>query len=285
MIEGVLVNGEPADRISVYDRGFQYGDGVFETLAVRHGQPLLWQPHIQRMMTGAERLGITAPNPAGICDEAVRLCRDVTAGVLKIVLTRGVSRRGYGYDSGIAPNRVLSLAPWPSDLRDRDQAGALVRLCHTTLGRNPVLAGIKHLNRLEHVLARAECGTGYAEGIMRDETGAIIEGTMSNVFIVDDGVLCTPDLSGCGVAGIMRACVLREAPRLGLVYRVTPLACEDLLHATEVFLTNSLIGVWPVRKIDGFTSDRHDQEYDIGPITRKIRQAIYANYFSAKGSQ
>lgn len=283
-MERVLVNGEPADRISVYDRGFQYGDGVFETLAVHHGRPLLWEPHIQRMLAGAARLGIKAPDPYGIRDEALQLCRAVTAGALKIVLTRGVSMRGYGYDTHMAPNRVLSLAPGPTYLRDDDQEGRVVRLCHTTLGRNPVLAGIKHLNRLEQILARAECGPEYAEGIMRDDTGAIIEGTMSNVFIVTDGELCTPDLDACGVAGIMRECVLREARRLGLGYRVTRLTCEDLRHASEVFLTNSLIGVWPVRKIDGLTSDRHDREYCRGKITQDIGRAIYANYFSEEDS-
>lgn len=285
MMEAVLVNGEPVDRISVYDRGFQYGDGVFETLAVRQGQPLLWEAHVERMITGAERLGIQAPSLAAIREEALRLCRDVTAGVLKIVLTRGISGRGYGYDSDSVPNRVVSLGPWPSDPGDYAQAGAVVRLCHTTLGRNPVLAGIKHLNRLEQVLARAECGTGYAEGLMRDETGAVIEGTMSNVFVVSRGALCTPDLGACGVAGIMRACVLREAPRLGLMHCVRELTCEDLLDATEVFLTNSLIGVQPVRKIDGFAADPHDKEYGIGPITRKVRRAIHASYFCDQGAQ
>jgi 4-amino-4-deoxychorismate lyase len=262
-----LVNGETIAHVSAQDRGFQYGDGVFETIAVYRGAPLLWEAHLERLSRGAERLGFAAPSSELLTSEASQLCRDAQRAVLKIVLTRGVGGRGYAAQGIAETTRVLSLSPWPDYPLRFSREGVSVFLCETSLSRQPRLAGIKHLNRLEQILARAEWRTEYAEGLMCDQDANVVEGTMSNVFLVRDGVLRTPELSLCGVEGIMRAIVLESAKRLNIRYEVGCVSIDKVRHAEELFLTNSLIGVWPIRQLQ-------ENDYVIGPITRKIQQAV-----------
>lgn len=262
-----LVNGVATDVVSARDRGFQYGDGIFETIAVRHGKPLLWERHVQRLRAGATRLGIPAPVSALLQTEADQLCHGIDRGVLKIILTRGVAGRGYRADAAAEPTRVLSLSSWPEHPAAWAQEGVSVRWCQTRLASQPRLAGLKHLNRLEQVLARAEWGDDYAEGLMRDEAGNLIEGTVTNVFLVEAGALHTPEVVRCGVDGVMRATVLELAAGLGIACRVGLVTPAQLDRADEVFLTNSLIGLWPVQRIE-------KRSYGIGQTTRQIQTAL-----------
>ena len=183
----VLVNGVAVDTVSARDRGFQYGDGLFETIAVSRGTPLLWERHAQRLLAGAVRLDMPPPETALLRAETDRLCRGVERGVLKIIFTRGISGRGYRPDASTSTTRALSLSPWPDYPPSWSGEGVVVRLCQTRLASQPRLAGLKHLNRLEQVLARAEWDDEYAEGLMQDESGNIVEGTMTNIFLVEGG--------------------------------------------------------------------------------------------------
>ena len=262
-----LVNGEPGESISVHDRGFQFGDGLFETLAVSQGTPLLWEQHMQRLFHGAKRLGIAAPSESLLWDESKQLCHAAKHGVLKIILTRGISQRGYAAVAGALPTRTVSLSAWPDYPAQHRDHGVTVQFCRTMISRNSALAGIKHLNRLEQVLARAELSKDYAEGLLLDEQGSVIEGTMTNVFTVSQGVLLTPDLSFSGVAGVMRGLVLERSAALSIACRAQNLKQQDILNAEEVFLTNSLIGLWPVCRIES-------RKYPVGRITRQIQEAI-----------
>ncbi len=272
-MNAVLINGELTDAVSARDRGFQYGDGLFETIAVKHGTPLLLDKHLARLGAGAERLGFQA-SPALLHQEAERLCHGVERGVLKIIVTRGIGRRGYRGDPAVTPTRVLSLSDWPSYPAAYAEQGVDVRLCRTRLAAQPALAGLKHLNRLEQVLARAEWGDEFAEGLMQDESGNIVEGTMTNVFLVRDRTLVTPALDRCGVEGVMRAAVLERAALLGLECRVETVKAEHLERTQEIFLTNCLIGLWPVRRVE-------QRSYVVGEVTRKIQQAIRDVYVAA----
>ncbi len=263
-----LINGEPQEQISFRDRGFQYGDGLFETLAVTKGKPVFWERHLRRLRHGAERLGLTPPPESLLRQEAGRTCTNHERAVLKIIITRGASGRGYGPVAGATPTRVLSLSPWPDYPAACAQQGVAVRFCRMTLARNRLLAGIKHLNRLEQVLARAEWQEDYQEGLMQDTEGLVVEGTMSNVFAVSHGTLLTPDVSQCGVEGVIRGVVIECAAAASIPCRVTDIHRKDILGADEIFLTNSLIGLWPVRKLD-------EQEFTVGRITRKLQQALY----------
>ncbi len=245
-----LVNGVPATSLSLEERALHYGDGLFETLAIREGRPEFWEEHLRRLRSGCEHLGFPAPDSPLLESEARQLCGERERGVLKIIVSRGTGGRGYRPPERANPTRILSLHPWPEWPESHQTQGVEARICSTPLACNPALAGIKHLNRLEQVLARAEWGDpAIAEGIMLSTDGHLVEGTMSNLFLVRDGRLLTPDLSRCGVAGIMREKVMESACRLGIECETLFLGLEELEKAEGVFLTNSLIGIWPVRRI------------------------------------
>ena len=265
----VLVNGKPSQTLNTRDRGLQYGDGLFETLAIVEGQARHWPLHMQRLAKGCEHLGL--PVPPSLATESDQLCAGVKQGVLKIIVTRGVGGRGYRPPQPCHPSRYLEVFPWPDYPSANAITGVTIRLCETRLGINPALAGIKHLNRLEQVLARSEWqDMAIAEGLMRDVQGHIIEGTMSNLFIVKDGVLMTPDLSGCGVAGITRGRILALAAGIGLRANVRPLSLTDLRGADEVFLCNSLIGIWPVCRL----LDTRSVQYLVGQATMQVKDCL-----------
>ncbi|MEW6354499.1 MAG: aminodeoxychorismate lyase [Pseudomonadota bacterium] len=258
-----LINGQPAANIDVGDRGLHYGDGLFETLAVRAGVPLLWERHMQRLTHDCARLGIAAPDVALLHQEAEQVCAAAPRAVLKIIITRGVGGRGYRCTAS-TPTRILTLHPWLDYPDAFKQQGVKVRVCATRLGMNPALAGVKHLNRLEQVLARNEWDDAdIPEGLMLDGAGRVVEGTMTNVFAVRDGVLLTPDVSQCGVAGVMRALILEQAAAWGIKSRITQFGVEELTAMHEIFVCNSLIGVWPLRELAGVA-------FPVGPLTRRI---------------
>jgi 4-amino-4-deoxychorismate lyase len=160
------------------------------------------------------------------------------------------------------------LHDWPDLPLACARQGVAVRMCDMRLGHNPRLAGIKHLNRLEQVLARQEWDdTGIMEGLLLDSGNNLVEGTMSNLFLVRDGVLLTPDLQRCGVAGIMRSQLLALADQLSINTEVCQLGMADLQAAEEVFICNSLIGIWPVISID-------DRKYTRGIITSRLQDLL-----------
>lgn len=264
-----LVNGIETNQISVADRGFQYGDGLFETIAVTHGTPLLWAGHSQRLREGCDRLQLDRPDEDLLRQEVERVAGKAARAVVKITVTHGPAGRGYARVPWSPPTRVVSARHWPTTPVTHARDGVAVRWCRMTLARSAPLAGIKHLNRLAQVMARAEWSTEYAEGLMCDEAGDVIEGTMSNVFAVFGDTLITPDLSHCGVAGVMRAEVLRAAQACGLPWRIETLTPVQLEAADELFLTNSIIGVWPVRTLA-------TRSYTIGQVTHTIQKTIQA---------
>lgn len=271
---GMLVNGEPLDCIPGTDRGLLYGDGVFETIAVQNGNCRFWSRHMARLQAGCERLGIPVVAAELLANESSRLVADAAQAVLKLIVTRGIGGRGYRVPEPTVPTRVLQLQPWPVFARCCASDGVAARLCSTRLGHNVALAGIKHLNRLEQVLARNEwTDPAIMEGLLMDTDGRLVEGTMSNLFMVRSGTLLTPGLQRCGVAGIMRSVILDLAEQLQLEVRVCDLRPHDLSQADEVFLGNSLIGIWPVIEVDG-------RPYRKGPLTQRLqaRLATYADH-------
>jgi 4-amino-4-deoxychorismate lyase len=267
-LPSILINGQETEQISVLDRGFQYGDGLFETIHVVDGGTMQWQRHMTRLAEGCERLGIPMLDQALLATEAEKLCRGVSEGVLKLTVTRGMGGRGYAMPGPVSPTRVLALFPAPTYPETHWTKGVKVRICQTRLGENPSLAGIKHLNRLEQVLARAEWDDpDISEGLMLDSNNNVIEGTMSNLFCVHDGVLLTPELSRCGVRGITRDRILLSAEKAGIPAKEAQLAIEDINNAQELFLSNSLVGIWPVKQLE-------KNEYSAGPITKQLMAAL-----------
>ena len=247
----VLVNGRETGAIDPMDRGLQYGDGLFETFAVQDGRARFFDWHVERLAEGAWRLAMPLPD--------VRVLRDEIAeawprgrGVVKLVLTRGVGARGYQPPAGAQPTRIVSGHEWPARDSRLWSEGVRAGLCRTRLGRNAALAGIKHLNRLEQVLARAEWDDdAMDEGLMQDDRDRLIGGTMSNVFVFLSGRWLTPVLADCGVAGVMRRAFRGWAAEQGIAVMERDIAIADLAGVSAMLLTNSLIGAWPVRELAG----------------------------------
>ena len=264
----ILINGQTQNSISVLDRGLHYGDGVFETVKVQRGRAMLLEQHLQRLRVGCERLRLPPPALDVIRDEAHALIQGEDTAVLKILMTRGAGGRGYRSPVNAQATRILIRYPFPDYPPERYQSGVKIHLCTSRLSINPQLAGIKHLNRLEHVLAANEWqDDSIAEGLMMDPLDNIIEGTMSNVFLVAAGCLVTPDLKNCGVAGIMRQQVLELAQDLGISHDIKEVKKQELFTAEEVFVTNSVIGVWPVNSI----AQKHVAS---GSITQRLMREL-----------
>ncbi|MCF5713507.1 MULTISPECIES: aminodeoxychorismate lyase [Pseudomonas syringae group] len=258
------VDGLPAGSLSVKDRGLAYGDGVFETMAVKAGRPLLLDRHLQRLETGCQRLAISV-DLALVHSEMTRFAAELGDGVMKLILTRGDGQRGYAPAANACSRRILQGSAAPAYPAAHAEQGVRLFACQTRLAEQPLLAGLKHLNRLEQVMARSEWSDSeHAEGLMRDTSGRLIEGVYSNLFLVCGGRLLTADLSRCGVAGVMRAALLDQARNLGLAVEIRDLHLPDLETADEVFLCNSVYGVWPVC---GFAA----LDWAVGPLTRKLQ--------------
>jgi len=185
--------------------------------------------------------------------------------VLKIIVTRGIGPRGYRPSSRSKATRVVALYPPP---QLPATSGLVLRWCETRVGRNVRLAGIKHLNRLEQVLAQAEWQDDtIAEGLMLDTEGELVSGTASNVFLVRSDALVTPDVRFCGVRGIMRGEVLRVAKELGIAVSEEPLWPHDVEAASEVFITSSVRGVRSVAELGPL-------RWTDSPVADRLRQAL-----------
>lgn len=255
-MSGWYRNGTPVDSIPIDDRAVQYGDGLFETVAIRAGKPRLFDLHLERLERGCTALGIEMPDVSALENElmsAIRQSQETPAHcVAKIVVSSGVSQRGYGRRQpspasviiGVFPSRPVAAASY--------REGVNTILCATRLAVHSATVGLKSLNRIEQVLGRSECVTDDAfEGLMLDAEERLICGTMSNVFIAVDSTIVTPSLDRCGVEGVMRSFAIRALAAEGIEVTVRDVALEEFRGCDEVFLTNSQFGALPVRQCDG----------------------------------
>jgi 4-amino-4-deoxychorismate lyase len=244
----ILVDGVETDCVPALDRGLAYGDGLFETIRAIGGTAPLWARHMARLREGCGRLGLPVPDIDLLAAEFARVVRDAPDGVVKIILTRGVGARGYAPSVDATATRVVSAFPMPPLRPDWYGDGIRVRCCALRLAAQPKLAGIKHLNRLEQVLARAEWSDpDVVEGLLFDQRGNLVSATAANVFVGVGDTLLTPPVDACGVAGVLRGALLDALPGV----QVKTISKEDLMQADEIFLTSSVRGVLPVRLLDG----------------------------------
>ena len=234
-----LVNGKRGKRLDPSDRGLQFGDGVFETLRLEAGRPVLWERHWARLCRGLEGLGIPQPRQQDCLDD-LREVAGSSRALAKLIVTRGSGPRGYAIPERVQPTRIVMGG---AALAIPDE-GQILRLgiCSTRAGRSP-LPGCKHLNRLENVLARREWGADWDEGLMLDGFGNVSCATQSNVFILEGGCLLTPSVVDFGVAGTRRDWLLEHASRAGLVVLEAGLSLERVRAAEAIFLSNSRIGL------------------------------------------
>jgi 4-amino-4-deoxychorismate lyase len=267
--------GENQHVIASGERAFHYGDGLFETIAIRGGEPRLWEHHVDRLLAGCKRLGLDIPRAP-----VIRRRLDVALGesdhntefcTAKIVVTAGPSQRGYGRAMPTQAAMYVGVYPGIPLNKQAYEKGVAAIFCATRLATGSPVAGLKTLNRIEQVLARSEClATGAFEGLTRDADDRLICGTMSNVFIVKNNAIRTPSLERCGVAGTMRRHVIETLGGAGHDVGVADLYEDDLVDADEVFISNSQIGVVPVHRCGGY-------KWVIGNTTKEVMALLAKN--------
>jgi branched-chain amino acid aminotransferase len=262
-------------RVPVLDRGFLYGDSLFETLRILGGRPVLLDQHLQRLLNGAKALEFALPvRPDVLRQAALRLPRaeDLNEGVLRIALSRGQGLRGPLPTRIHSPTLLMTLGALPSNLADRLQSGMSVV---TSSWRKPspdMLPNDAKLGSfLNSILAmQSVAALGADEALLLAASGEVAECSSSNIFLVRDGQLVTPWLSSGALAGITRAFVLRLALELGLKVSERRVAPTEFAATQEIFLTNAVSGVVPVARLD-------DLRFPVaGPVTVRLRAAYEA---------
>ncbi len=235
-----FVNGKPASQISLTDRGLLYGQSVFETIAVVDQRPLLLEQHIERLKLGSEILSIPIDtnqlieNVLGVCDSL-----NTDTKVLRVMITMGDGGRGYGNPVSAKPNCIISIYDYPEHPKSNWSEGVEIGVSDVRLSSQPLLAGIKHSNRLEQVLGKSNWHPNWQEAIMLDHSENVIEATQANIFIRKGDQLLTPDLSQSGVKGVMRDQILKHAIKIGVDTKIVSLSLANIEAAQEVFLSNS----------------------------------------------
>ena len=262
MASAIYVGHARVDAVSPSNRGLNYGDGVFETMRVHRGELPLWPQHLARLRAGAGRLDIEIPDAAFIEARIVDMISAIDAGVLKLLLTRGEGGRGYAPPDDAVPTWMLSLQPLPAM-----QTALRVHPCETRLAAQPALAGIKHCNRLEQVLGRAEAvRAGCDEGLMRDMAGNPVCATSANLLVLRDGRWRTPPVEACGVAGVLRGWLLEQ----GMV-EVAAVSMGDVESANALALCNAVRGILPMRALGA-------REWSPHPATDELQARLAMAY-------
>lgn len=240
----IPISGCAEDRVDPRDRGIAYGDGLFETMRWRGGRIPLLDRHLQRLGLGARRMSLALPDLGDIEARLAHSLRGSTDAVVKLIVTRGVGRRGYAQPDSTQPTAFALLDTF-APRKPANPQGLALRWCNTRLSPQPLLAGIKHLNRLEQVLARSEwAGPDTDEGLMCDPSDHVVCAVSNNVFAVLDGQLVTPAVDLAGVAGVARS-VLMDALHI-IARRVSR---SEFSRATEIFVSNAVHGAWPVIRL------------------------------------
>ncbi|MBL8202451.1 MAG: aminodeoxychorismate lyase [Chromatiales bacterium] len=260
------INGEPGSKLDVTDRGLAYGDGLFETVAIRDGEPRFLGHHLDRLLHGCQRLRLPPPDRAGLAADLGATAAGLQHGVLKLIVTRGPGPRGYRL-----PAAPVTTVAWGTAATEPQPSRPIrIRWCETMASVNPATAGLKTLGRLDQVLARAEWSQpDVTDGLMISTEGRLIGGTASNVFLVIGGRLLTPALGRAGIAGVMRRVVLEAARDAGIAVCVSDLPPSAVAGASEVFLTNALTGIRPVHRLDA-------QAWSTGPVTCRLQEKLFA---------
>ena len=276
-----LINGSFNQAISPFDRGFAYGDGVFRTLLMRNGVPESWPQHYQKLVADCAVINIVCPSAELLMSDMQQLFLLEEVAVAKIIITRGEGNRGYTPPPITAPMRVVTKSPMPDYPETRFADGVNLTVCKTRLAAQPLLAGIKHLNRLENVLARMEWhNPDIADGIFLDTNDNVIECTAANIFARFGDTLITPSLTLCGVAGITRQRIIELAHTLSFKISVETFNLEKLLMADEVIICSSLYRAFQVKtvQIKASQSDTNSQEKSINTagLAANIREALRA---------
>lgn len=258
----LLVNGKKDAQTSALDRGLLYGQTVFETIAISNGKACLLDLHINRLIRGCRVLGIPIDTTI-LLEEIGWIIGDQDKAVLRVTLSMGSGGRGYLNPRSPQSTRILSLHDYPEHPSSNWLEGITLGIAEIRLPHQPALAGLKHGNRLEQVIARSQWQQGWHEALLLDQQGSVIEATQSNVFVINGGQLITPSLDFAGVAGVAREYLISQAHKFGLNTKIMSLSTDQIETADEVFLSNSVIGLWPVKQLNTRLYTDHEMSHKL----------------------
>lgn len=263
------VNGQPASTTSLQDRSFQYGDGCFTTMLTKQGEVQWWDKHMERMQSCLDLLYISHPDWQLVktwVNKAVDSQSQLSG--IKLHISRGEGGRGYSPNGVAKPMVTISQFAYPSHYLDWQRDGIALGVCQQRLGLSPLLAGHKHNNRIEQVLLKREVElSGYLDSVVLDINGHVAETTIANLFWLKDDILFTPLLDKCGVAGVARRLVIEQAISWGIEVVVSDFPLEHIANADEVFITNSLLQLVPITKINNWA-------FSIGEYSRRFQESL-----------
>lgn len=260
-------NGNDLDGEWTGTRALHYGDGVFRTALVIEGRVVDRELQLAKLAADADALDLEMPGRLELDADLDAMIGGGFSGVLRMVLSRRDAGRGYAPGTR-ACDRLVQRKPLPDHPRQRWTAGIVAGWSKLLLGIQPRLAGIKHLNRLEQVLASRDWPADQHEVVMCDAEGRVSCGSRTNLFFVIDNLLVTPDLSFAGVAGMMRDKLVGLARARGIGCEVGLISPDEVRHASEAFASNSLIGIWPIRRIGSLDLPAP------GPVTQALMQHL-----------
>ena len=259
-----LINGQPTLQVDASDRGLQFGDGCFTTAQIVQGKVIRPEAHLQRLQEGCQRLAIAFDKWAVLAEEMAAVATGQQRAVLKVVISRGSGGRGYSTEGCDKPLRIVSTAGYPPHYDRLRAEGVRLPTCPITLGVNPALAGIKHLNRLEQVLIRRFIDQqGADEALVLDHQQRVVECCSANIFWRKGEQWLTPRVDEAGVDGTMRRYLIRLLAEWGYSCRQVFAEHQELLSADEVFICNALMPVIPVTAID-------DSRFPRGELTQQL---------------
>lgn len=274
----VYLNGQLNDQISIRDRGLAYGDGLFETIAIINNKAHNWNLHWQRLSQSAKFLGINLVDETEFINIKNKICKQLQQDkfILKIIVTRGEGGKGYQTPENQYSQWIVLSNPWPNYPLHYYEQGVDVQQLDFKLSVQPTLSQHKHLNRLEQVYAKQQLAEKYQEGLLCNTLDHVIEGISSNLYFVKNNVLCIPELTNTGVKGTVRSQVIELCKENNITFIISDYKIEDIMVSQEVFLSNSIIGLWPVRSLTLINGQIID--YRVGNIylylSKKINQQL-----------
>ncbi|RDV27421.1 aminodeoxychorismate lyase [Alteromonas aestuariivivens] len=261
------------NQFSINDRAANYGDGVFTTMAVDQGRVALFRRHLDRLQHDSAKLGISFDAEA-LAAQIRSHATDMQHGVLKVLLSAGEGGRGYARSAQCSSGIFITRHMLPEHYNQWRQSGIQVDVSSLKLARQPALAGLKHLNRLEQVLIKRELANSTAQdAIVCDQQGCVVETSAANLFWLRDGIWYTPELSDCGVAGVMRGFLLDWFANSGVTVEVGRYSLSQLGQAQAVMLCNALMQIVPVTGMGGAA----EQTFDPEPV-RQLANNVITSY-------
>lgn len=243
-----LVNGIEQNQIHIENRGLAYGDGLFTTAKIINGKIQYLSSHVQRLVLGCEKLVLFAPNKVELTEQLIQVAKPYKLAVLKVIITASNGGRGYARSIDPKSDIIIMVHDYPKHYEALAIKGITLGNSKQQIGINPMLSGLKHLNRLEQVLLRQELvNTKEDDLVVTNINDEVIEATSANLFFWLNDKLCTPDVTNSGVNGLMRQTILQQYPDT-LIKKVT---LAELANSPAMFICNSVMGIMPVKNYNG----------------------------------